>query len=97
MNGPTDGSSIEPTPGNSDLIPSPTEFHFPESWNYEETVAEIESIIARIETGELQLAEVFDQFEAAVNHLQQCDAFLTNRQRTMDLLIETLTDKANPV
>ena len=96
MNDPTDSSTIEPTHGKSNLSSDSAEFYFPESWNYEETVAEIESIIARIEAGELQLAEVFDQFEAAVNHLQQCDAFLTNRQHKMELLIETLTDKANP-
>ncbi|OLP19790.1 exodeoxyribonuclease VII small subunit [Leptolyngbya sp. 'hensonii'] len=62
-------------------------------WNYEATVAEIEAIITRIESGELELAEVFDQFSRAVDRLQQCETFLADRQKRMDLLIETLTDE----
>jgi exodeoxyribonuclease VII small subunit len=61
-------------------------------WNYEATVAEIEAVIVRIESGELELAEVFSQFEAAVSQLRQCEVFLSERQQQMDLLVETLTD-----
>ncbi|HEY9664790.1 MAG TPA: exodeoxyribonuclease VII small subunit, partial [Allocoleopsis sp.] len=42
----------------------------PPSWKYEETVIEIESIIQQIETGELELAQVFDQFSIAVQRLR---------------------------
>jgi exodeoxyribonuclease VII small subunit len=62
----------------------------PESWNYETTVNRVETIIKQLETGELELAEVFEQFANAVNYLRQCDAFLMQRQQQMDLLIETL-------
>ncbi len=62
-------------------------------WNYEETVAQVESILARIESGELDLADVFEQFSTAVKHLRQCETFLAQRQRQVDLLIETLTDE----
>ncbi|NEP59179.1 MAG: exodeoxyribonuclease VII small subunit [Symploca sp. SIO2G7] len=62
----------------------------PESWNYETTVAEVELIIKQIETGELELAEVFEQFTTAVEYLNQCQSFLMQRQQQMDLLIETL-------
>ncbi|MBW4578967.1 MAG: exodeoxyribonuclease VII small subunit [Tildeniella nuda ZEHNDER 1965/U140] len=48
--------------------------------------------MARIESGDLELADVFDQFSSAVSYLRQCDLFLTQRQQQMDLLIETLTD-----
>jgi exodeoxyribonuclease VII small subunit len=61
-------------------------------WSYEETVQQVEAIMSRIESGELELADVFDQFASAVNYLRQCDLFLTQRQQQMDLLIETLTD-----
>jgi exodeoxyribonuclease VII small subunit len=61
--------------------------------NYEAKVAEIEKIIARIEAGELDLAEVFEQFAAAVEYLRQCESFLQQRQQQVDLLIETLTDE----
>jgi exodeoxyribonuclease VII small subunit len=62
------------------------------NWRYEETVTEVEAIITRIESGELDLADVFDQFEQAVQYIQQCEAFLSDRQAQMELLIETLED-----
>ncbi|BAY10327.1 exodeoxyribonuclease VII small subunit [Calothrix sp. NIES-2098] len=63
------------------------------AWNYEAKVAEIENIITRIETGELELEEVFDQFTTAVEYLRQCENFLQQRQQQVDLLIETLSDE----
>jgi exodeoxyribonuclease VII small subunit len=64
-----------------------------EAWNYEATVQQVEQIIAQIEAGDLQLAEVFDQFSAAVEQLHQCEAFLSQRQKQVALLIETLSDE----
>lgn len=63
-----------------------------ENWSYEATIAQIEAIITRIELGELELEEVFEQFELAVSRLQECEAFLAHHRQRMDLLIETLTD-----
>lgn len=63
------------------------------AWNYEATVTKIEAIIKKIEAGELELAEVFDQFTVAVEHLRQCENFLASRQQQMDLLIEMLADE----
>lgn len=68
---------------------------FPETWNYEATVAQVETIIKQIEAGELELAEVFEQFTAAVRYLRQCEAFLQERQQQMDLLIETLEEESD--
>ncbi|MGG6269388.1 exodeoxyribonuclease VII small subunit [Leptolyngbya sp. AN03gr2] len=65
-----------------------------ESWNYEETVAKVERILTRIESGELELADVFEEFSAAVECLRQCESFLAERQKQVDLLIETLNDEA---
>lgn len=65
-----------------------------ENWNYEETVAKVEEILAQIEAGELELADVFEQFSEAVEYLRQCESFLVERQKQVDLLIETLTDEA---
>ncbi|KZL51154.1 exodeoxyribonuclease VII [Nodularia spumigena CENA596] len=61
-------------------------------WSYEEKVREIEAIIARIEAGELDLEQVFEQFSTAVESLRQCESFLQQRQQQVNLLIETLTD-----
>lgn len=76
------------------LLPMPPHaISHPPEWNYEATVAQVESIIAQIETGELELADVFEQFAAAVESLRQCESFLAERQQQVDLLIETLEDK----
>ena len=64
-----------------------------QDWNYEAAVAEVETIIAAIEAGELELEEVFEQFTAAVEYLRQCETFLQQRQQQVDLLIETLTNE----
>ena len=64
-------------------------------WHYEETVEKIEVIIEQIESGELDLEDVFDRFTEATTYLQECDQFLTARQEKIELLIETLGDSAN--
>jgi exodeoxyribonuclease VII small subunit len=60
--------------------------------SYEAKIAEIETIITRIEGGELQLADIFAEFATAVEYLGECDSFLQQRQQQVDLLIETLQD-----
>jgi exodeoxyribonuclease VII small subunit len=65
----------------------------PPGWNYEATVSEVEAIIDRIERGELDLADVFDQFAIAVERLRQCETFLARQQQQVDLLVETLLDE----
>ena len=67
----------------------------PQAWNYEATVAQVETIIKQIEAGELELAEVFEQFAVAVKYLNQCETFLTQRQQQMDVLIEELVDESD--
>ena len=59
-------------------------------WNYEETVDRIEAIIDRVESGDLPLEEVFDQFAVAVECLQECESFLARGKEQMDLAIELL-------
>mgnify|MGYP001794821594 CR=1 FL=1 len=62
----------------------------PEAWNYEQTLSRIETITHQLETGELPLAEVFEQFSEAVGALQQCDRFLQEKQAQASLMVETL-------
>ena len=59
-------------------------------WNYEETVDRIEAIIKRVESGELPLEKVFEQFAVAVECLQECESFLARGKENMDLSIELL-------
>ncbi|WP_250121489.1 exodeoxyribonuclease VII small subunit [Chroococcidiopsis sp. CCMEE 29] len=72
---------------------NPANVPLQEGWKYEAAVVEVEKIIARIEAGELELEEVFDQFAVAVKYLHQCETFLQQRQQQVDLLIETLKDE----
>lgn len=73
---------------STDTTPDP-------NWQYETSVSEVERIIEAIEGGDLDLAHVFEQFATAVQHLNQCEAFLTQQQQHMALLIETLQDGAD--
>lgn len=61
--------------------------------NYEATVTEIETIIREIESGHLPLEQVFDKFALAVEHLQNCEAFLNQGKKRINLLIENLEDE----
>jgi exodeoxyribonuclease VII small subunit len=63
-----------------------------DNWSYEETVNTIETVIAELESGNLPLAEVLSQFEQAAQSLQQCEAYLVEKQRQVSVLIETLND-----
>ncbi|MEM8638862.1 MAG: exodeoxyribonuclease VII small subunit [Cyanobacteria bacterium P01_G01_bin.54] len=62
----------------------------PADWNYETAIAEIETILSQLESGDLPLEAVFSQFETAVGQLKACEAFLNHGQTRLDLLIETL-------
>lgn len=61
------------------------------TWDYEASVEQVEAIINDLETGELPLADIFEQFEKAVTELKKCDSFLQEKQQQAQLLIETLT------
>jgi len=61
-------------------------------FKYEDSVAKVEEIVAQIESGELELAEVFDRFAVAVESLRECQDFLAAKKQKVDLLIEMLED-----
>ncbi len=79
-----------PPAKKSSKTPAPSEKTLPDNWSYEDTLSQIEDITEQLETGELPLAEVFEQFVDAVSALQQCDQFLQSKQQQASLLIETL-------
>jgi len=69
-----------------------TENRISPDWNYEATVAKVEEILSQIESGELELAEVFEQFVTAVKYLDQCETFLEERRQNIELIVEQLAD-----
>ena len=64
-----------------------------ELWNYESTVEKIEDILGLMESGDMSLNDVFEQFGVAATYLKECDRFLGERRSQVDLLIEQLTDE----
>lgn len=62
-------------------------------WNYEATVDRIEAIIQQVESGQLPLEQVFEQFSVAVEYLQKCESFLVRGKEQMNLSIELLDDQ----
>lgn len=77
-----------PSPKKVPALPSA----LPKDWSYEDTLARIEDITAQLETGDMPLADVFEQFGEAVGSLKQCDQFLQDKQKEATLLIEMLVD-----
>lgn len=65
-------------------------------WQYETEVTAIENIIEQIESGDLPLEAVFDEFAIAVAKLQACEKFLKQGQDRLTLLVETLNDDTDP-
>jgi exodeoxyribonuclease VII small subunit len=59
-------------------------------WSYEATVAQVESILAAVEGGDLSLSQALDYSEVLKGHLRQCEEFLEQMQGRADLLVETL-------
>ena len=64
----------------------------PKDWNYETAIASIEEMINQIESGNLPLETVFEEFEVAVQEINQCEQFLNLGVEKMNLLVETLED-----
>ncbi|NJK62813.1 MAG: exodeoxyribonuclease VII small subunit [Synechococcaceae cyanobacterium SM2_3_1] len=73
-----------------------TEWQPTDNWRYESAIAEVETIIQRIESGELDLSEVIEQFQTAAHTLKQCDTFLTQKQNQVELIIEEISKPEIP-
>lgn len=79
---------------NNSKNPQTNDIPIPTNWNYETTVAKVEEIINKIESGKLELADVFDEFALATAYLRDCEKFLSERQQQMDVFIENLENDA---
>ncbi len=66
-----------------------------QDWNYQKTLAQIESIIGKIEAGKINLEDLFSQVMIASQCLQECETYLVQQEQKMDIFIETLTDDIN--
>ncbi|MCJ2544470.1 exodeoxyribonuclease VII small subunit [Thermostichus vulcanus] len=61
-------------------------------WRYEVAIAEVETLINQIESGDLDLAEVVERFQQAAQTLKTCEAFLQEKRRQVEIIIEQLDE-----
>ena len=83
-------------PSQEKAVDQTSDVQLPNNWKYEEAVAHVEAMINKIESGKMELAEVFDTFATALEYLRQCDSFLSHRRQHMDLLVENLVEPTEP-
>lgn len=66
------------------------------SKGFEETLAEVESIVEALESGELDLGESLEQYEKGVAQLRRCHSLLEDAQQRVSILAGFDAD-GNPV
>lgn len=54
--------------------------------NFEESLAELETIVSELECGDLGLEQALDRYEQGIRHLKQCHAQLARVSRRIELL-----------
>ncbi|MAT68830.1 MAG: exodeoxyribonuclease VII small subunit [Planctomycetaceae bacterium] len=57
-----------------------------EAPSFEDALAELEQIVARLEGGQLPLADALSQYELGVRRLQTCYQLLTDAERRIELV-----------
>jgi len=57
-----------------------------QSPTFEQSLAELEEIVAKLEGGQLGLADSLDQYERGVRHLKSCYRLLSDAERRIELV-----------
>ena len=60
----------------------------PDAVNFEQTLAELEELIERLESGSLPLDEALKTFERGVELTRGCQAALKNAQQKVEILLQ---------
>ena len=58
----------------------------PDSVDFERALADVESIVSKLESGELGLSDSLEQYEIGIRRLKQCHALLQQAERRVMLL-----------
>jgi exodeoxyribonuclease VII small subunit len=64
--------------------------------NFEESLAELESIVSDLEGGDLGLEEALSRYEQGIHHLKQCHSQLSRVSRRIELL-SGVDSAGNPI
>ncbi len=62
--------------------------------NFEETLAELEKLIANLEQGDLSLDKSLSGFKHGIELTRQCQAALDNAQQTVELLTNSQDEES---
>lgn len=81
----------EPSPAAGAETAAAAEFR-----SFECALAEVEAIVARLENGQLELAESLDQYQRGIETLKECHQLLAGAERRITLLSGFDAD-GNPV
>ncbi len=66
------------------------------SIDFEQALADVESIVGKLESGELGLTDSLQQYERGIKRLKQCHALLRQAERRVTLL-SGVDDEGNPI
>jgi exodeoxyribonuclease VII small subunit len=64
--------------------------------SFEQALEQLETIVRRLEDGQLPLAEALDQYEQGVRHLKTCHQMLERAERRIEL-VRTVDDRGDPI
>ncbi len=59
--------------------------------SFEESLAELEEIVTRMETGEPSLSDLMENYSRGIRLSQKCMQALERAEKTMDLLVKEKT------
>lgn len=57
--------------------------------SFEKTLAELETLVEQLESGELELADSLDKFKRGIELSKQCRSMLDQAQQTIDEVMES--------
>lgn len=63
---------------------------------FEESLGELEKIVAELESGKLGLSDALERYEEGVNHLKGCQQMLESAERKIELL-SGVDAEGNPI
>ncbi len=56
-------------------------------FNFEKALGELEEIVSRLDSGELGLEEMLEEFERGIKLVRSCQKFLEQAQKKVEMLI----------
>ena len=68
----------------------------PDPVDFERALADVESIVGKLESGELGLSDSLEQYEIGIRRLKQCHALLQQAERRV-MLLSGVDSDGNPI